>query len=179
MSTYGSRYIFFYGHHPRYGGKHYLSNWCPSPFVSEEELETEESPHVYENNEQYMMAEKARLFGDYEALAKILGNGDPAFCKKWGRRVKGFDAAIWDNNCKKIVSKGIYYKFSQNGDMGDYLVSTGDKILVETNPHDKIWGIGITAHEASRSLPSQWPGTNYLGKCLMEVRANLTVRGEH
>jgi ribA/ribD-fused uncharacterized protein len=178
MAMFESKYIFFYGHHPRYGGKHYLSNWCPSPFVSEEELEKEGSPHVYENNEQYMMAEKARLFGDDNALANILSNGDPAFCKKWGRRVKGFDAVIWNNNCKKIVSNGIYYKFTQNREMGDYLVSTGDKILVETNPHDNIWGIGITAHEAARSLPSQWPGTNYLGECLMEVREMLTVRDE-
>jgi ribA/ribD-fused uncharacterized protein len=173
MKNNSSKYIFFYGHHPHYGDKHYLSNWCPSPFVSEDELEGEESIHVYANNEQYMMAEKARLFGDDHALAKILGNGDPAFCKKWGRKVRGFDATIWNNNCKKIVSKGLYYKFSQNEEMEDYLVSTGDKILVETNPYDRIWGIGLTAHQASRTLPSEWPGTNYLGECLMEVRKML------
>lgn len=173
MAMFGSKYIFFYGHHPRYGEKHYLSNWCPSPFISEEELELEDEPHVYENNEQYMMAEKARLFQDDVALAKILGKGDPAFCKKWGRQVRGFDAEVWSSKCKEIVSKGLYYKFSQNREMRDYLISTGDKILVETNPYDKIWGIGMTAEQAKRTLPSQWLGTNYLGECLMKVREML------
>ena len=46
---------------------------------------------VYNCNEQYMMAEKARLFGDEHALNKIMESTDPKEQKAWGRKVKKFE----------------------------------------------------------------------------------------
>ena len=62
------------------------------------------------------------------------------------------------------------YKFSQNPEMGEFLRSTKGIILVEANPYDNIWGIGIREYEAKRMSPDEWPGRNLLGKCLMKVR---------
>ena len=42
-------YIFFYGHHPRNGPKHVLSNWTESPFVSEKELANQINNIAVEN----------------------------------------------------------------------------------------------------------------------------------
>ena len=166
-------YIFFYGHHPRNGPKHVLSNWTESPFVSENELENNDNVTIYNNNEIWMMAEKARLFNDPSALQKILGSTDPKNAKTWGRKVKNFDQQVWNENCERIVAEGLFYKFSQNQEMADYLRSTKGKMLVEANPYDSIWGIGIRENDAKRMSPDKWPGRNLLGKCLMKVRDML------
>ena len=170
MAMFESKYIFFYGHHPRYGDKHYLSNWCPSPFVSEEELELEDEPHVYENNEQYMMAEKARLFNDSFALEQIMSSNDPSVQKSWGRKVEGFDKDKWEEIARKVVFKANYAKFSQHEDWKKQLLDTGNKVIVEASPYDRIWGIGLGCTDSRALDPEQWRGTNWLGEAIMEVR---------
>ena len=57
--------------------------------------------------------------------------------------------------------------------MKDFLLSTGDKLLVEASPYDKIWGIGLSENKAKQMKLEEWPGKNYLGKCLMSVREKL------
>src|SRR5690242_14779150 len=49
----------------------------------------------YVTCEQFMMAEKARLFGDREAEAAILAARNPRMQKSLGRRVRGFEEATW------------------------------------------------------------------------------------
>ena len=51
------------------------------------------------------------------------------------------------------------------------LLATGEKILVEASPYDKIWGIGFNKSNALVNK-SKW-GQNLLGKVLMEVRNKL------
>jgi len=45
----------------------------------------------YTHAEQYMMSEKARLFGDNETLIKIMQTDNPREQKRLGREVKGFE----------------------------------------------------------------------------------------
>ncbi|MBD3212176.1 MAG: DUF1768 domain-containing protein [Candidatus Lokiarchaeota archaeon] len=46
---------------------------------------------TYDCAEQYMMAEKARIFGDEETRKEIMETkNDPHKCKHLGRKVKGF-----------------------------------------------------------------------------------------
>jgi ribA/ribD-fused uncharacterized protein len=59
------------------------------------------------------------------------------------------------------------HKFSQHPDMKEFLLGTGDEVIVEASPFDKIWGIGIKTYETD---PLKWKGTNLLGFALMEVR---------
>ena len=73
--------------------------------------------------EQYMMAEKARLFKDDGMLQEIMNAKTPFMCKKFGRRVRGFDAATWDCNKFDIVVRGTHAKFSQNGYLKKLLFS--------------------------------------------------------
>ena len=68
---------------------------------------------------------------------------------------------------------GNYYKFAQSTKFREYLLSTGDAILVEASPYDKIWGIGMTADEAKNCGIKQWRGINLLGFALMTVRDEL------
>ncbi|MNI91462.1 hypothetical protein D3C73_1491250 [compost metagenome] len=57
--------------------------------------------------------------------------------------------------------------------MARRLLATGDRILVEASPSDKIWGIGLAPDDPNAQIPARWLGQNLLGKALMEVREYL------
>jgi ribA/ribD-fused uncharacterized protein len=120
-----------------------------------------------------MMAEKARLFGDEEICGLIKESKDPREMKALGKKVRNFDQTVWDKIKYSIVLNGNYYKFSQNGKIRDYLLSTGNKILAEASPIDAIWGIGLGKKNEKAYNPGTWRGENLLGFALMEVRDEI------
>ncbi|WP_435167850.1 NADAR family protein [Paenibacillus glycanilyticus] len=161
-------FLFFWGHTPCEPGKidkSCLSQWWISPFVID--------GVPYSCSEQYMMAEKARLFQDGEMLAAILQASGPKEMKAFGRAVKNFDKSVWESRCFAIVKKGNLAKFSQNALLGLFLKSTDNSILVEASPHDRIWGIGMGQSDSNAANPLEWRGKNWLGFALMEVRDEL------
>jgi len=123
--------------------------------------------------EQYMMAEKARLFEDNEILNAIMESQNPKDIKVLGKQVRRFEQTLWDKAKYSIVLNGNYYKFSQNKDMREYLLSTGSKTLVEASPLDTVWGIGCGRDDEKAHNPNTWRGSNLLGFALMEVRAEI------
>lgn len=86
-----------------------------------------------------MMAQKAKLFNDHDNLAKILACQTPAEAKKPGRAVKNFDGEQWQKHSFDIVVQGNIAKFSQNSQLKDFLLTTGQRVLVEASPLDTIW----------------------------------------
>lgn len=153
-------YVFFWKRNERYGC---FSNWYGCSFTVD--------GIEYQSTEQYMMAEKARLFNDPETEERIMKTTSPSKIKKLGKEVKGFDSKIWDERKFEIVCKGNLEKFRQNPDLLSRLLETGDSIIVEAS-RDTIWGIGHTAKEAKTIPPERW-GENLLGKALMWVREQL------
>ena len=142
-----------------------FSQWTRSPFTKD----------LVEYNcaEQFMMASKARLFGDDTALSAILASNDPREQKRLGRRVRHFDHELWQSHCKNIVLQGTLAKFSQNNEMHFALLQTGDRRLAEASPHDNLWGIGLSACDPRASSPDSWCGTNLLGQALENARELL------
>jgi ribA/ribD-fused uncharacterized protein len=120
-----------------------------------------------------MMHQKALLFGDTEIATQILLTESPDEQKKLGKLVKGFDRTIWDQNCFAIVYEGNYAKFTQNEDLKQQLLATGDKILVEASPYDFIWGIKKSENDATIDNPSNWMGLNLLGFAIVAVRNQI------
>lgn len=174
MDPYMGKYDFIYFWQPLYQyGKisaSCLSQWYPSVFSVDGQL--------YQNAEQYMMAEKARLFDDEDTRKLILASTNPSEIKKLGRKVKNFDDGVWKEHCDSVVLKGNIQKFYQNRNLSEYLISTGRKILVEASPYDKIWGIGMNQAEAFECTPHEWRGKNKLGFILMEARDILREKIE-
>lgn len=125
---------------------------------------------TYTTCEQYMMYHKAILFNDLDTAIKILSESDPKAQKALGRLVKNFDAPTWDRFKCQIVFNGNLLKFSQHDDIRKRLIETGDKILVEASPVDKIWGVGLSYSDDRILDERNWKGQNLLGKCLMQVR---------
>ena len=160
-------YVFFWGHHCKDGQvtKACFSQWFPSNF--------EVDGIMYNCAEQYMMAEKARVFEDEEIRAKILAASDPKIIKALGREVKNFSVKKWAPVSKEIVVKGNMHKFAQNIELFQFLHGTGNRILVEASPYDTIWGIGMQESDEGILNPHNWKGYNQLGFALMEVRDAL------
>ena len=162
------KYIFFWGHQPSKDGsitKSCFSQWWSCKFEIDGEY--------YHSAEQYMMAEKAKLFEDYEIRKQILESKHPKQVKSLGRMVKGFKEDIWSEKCFDIVKKGNMAKFSQNKELLEFLIKTKQRVLVEASPVDKIWGIGLGVDENQIENPLTWKGKNLLGFALMEVRDEL------
>jgi ribA/ribD-fused uncharacterized protein len=120
-----------------------------------------------------MMAEKAKLFNDQGTYEKIINASNPGEAKSLGREVKGFDDSVWVRNRFEIVVQGNRLKFEQNSELKAFLISTGDRVLVEASPIDKIWGVGLAADDQKIDNPNLWRGLNLLGFVLMEVRYAL------
>ncbi|MHA4809208.1 NADAR family protein [Flavitalea flava] len=165
------KFLFFWGHQPSADGS--LSQSCFSQWW---ELSFEKDGQIYPTAEHWMMAGKARLFADEEILARILLAKTPGKAKELGRKVKNFDPMVWDNNKFKMVVEGNLCKFSSNPSMKQFLLKTGDRVLVEASPVDTVWGIGLAADNKKVSDPFQWRGENLLGYALMEVRDLLITK---
>lgn len=161
-------YIFFWGHKPLPSGdigSCCFSQWWPSAF-NVDGIE-------YPTAEHYMMAEKARLFGDEVTRKEILAVKDPNAARQLGRNVNGFEEDVWIDSRLPIVVRGSYEKFTQNAELRRFLLQTGNKVLVEASPMDRIWGIGLRSNDTRARNPELWPGLNLLGFALMEVRQRL------
>lgn len=148
---------------PFYGGV--FSQWASISFTS--------GGYVYDTAEHYMMAMKARLFGDDDTFDRVLASGHPREAKALGRLVKGFDFDRWVKARTDIVLRGNLKKFSQNRKALEALLHTRGVILVEASPYDKIWGVGIGEKDPRAVNPTQWDGENLLGFALTEVRSLL------
>jgi ribA/ribD-fused uncharacterized protein len=120
--------------------------------------------------EHYMMWRKARLFGDPDAERRLLADDSPAAAKQLGRRVRNFRSEVWDRHRFDVVLEGSIAKFEQNETLRRYLLGTGDCVLAEASPVDRIWGIGFDSNDPRARDPVQWTGLNLLGFALMQAR---------
>ncbi|MFD7477865.1 NADAR family protein [Streptomyces sp. NPDC059837] len=162
------KYLHFWGHRPRPDGQvsaSCLSQWWPSPFVVD--------GVSYATAEHWMMAGKARLFGDAEAERRAIEAASPALAKKAGRLVRGFDEATWQRERFGIVVEGSVHKFAAHPELRAFLLGTRARVLVEASPMDRVWGIGLATDDERTANPERWRGLNLLGFALMEARERL------
>lgn len=130
------------------GECYFLSNFYESP--------VEYKGIVYLNNEAAFQAQKCINEADKKAFTNI--NGSEA--KKLGRTINL--RKDWESIKLKEMKEIVRCKFSQNIELKEKLLCTGEAYLEEGNTWgDKIWGTvnGI--------------GANNLGFILMEIREEL------
>jgi ribA/ribD-fused uncharacterized protein len=159
------KFLYFWGHQRPMKGfsASSFSQWNGSAFDGQR----------YPTAEHYMMAEKARLFGDEATRSQVLIAPNPGAAKALGRQVRGFDDDVWTERRFEIVVRANLAKFGQNAEIGDFLTQTGGRVLVEASPVDRIWGIGMAADDHGVDNPDLWRGLNLLGFALMRVRDRL------
>ncbi|CAK7241084.1 MAG: hypothetical protein STHCBS139747_002541 [Sporothrix thermara] len=178
--------LFFYGERRPFGQ---LSQWYGTTFCvskariaevtqvdSAADIEGPTDELTFACAEQFMMFCKAARFGDRDAQAAILATPEPSKQKSLGRRVRGFTDEGWDAVKSAVVETGSYHKFQQSAKLKRLLLSTGDRLLVEAAPRDRVWGIGYGASTALARRDT-W-GENRLGWALMHARARLQAEAE-
>ncbi|MDH6125262.1 NADAR family protein [Kitasatospora sp. GP82] len=162
------KYLLFWGHQPQRDGRagsSSLSQWWPAEFTVD--------GVTYATAEHWMMAGKARLFGEEQMIPRILSARTPAEAKKLGRLIKGFNEERWAAERFELVIQGNVAKFGQDEALREYLLGTAQRVLVEASPLDRLWGIGLAADNEKATKPAEWRGLNLLGFALMEARARL------
>jgi ribA/ribD-fused uncharacterized protein len=162
------KFLFFWGHRPeRDGGlgAGCLSQWWAAPFTAD--------GVEFATAEHYMMWRKARLFDDPVTAEQILAAPHPHAAKALGGRVARFDEQTWDEHRFPIVVAGNLAKFGQHAPLRTFLLGTGERVLVEASPIDRIWGIGLSRDDPAATDPHRWQGLNLLGFALMQVRECL------
>ncbi len=127
----------------------------------------------YNCAEQYMMQQKALLFGDTEMAAEIMSARHPRRQKALGRQVRRFNGERWAQVARDIVFRGNLAKFTQDAELQAILLATAGTTLVEASPRDSIWGIGLAEDDPRAQNRSSWRGTNWLGEVLTRVRETI------
>ena len=144
-----------------------------SPFSNWYNCKVKHEGETFHNSEQAFMWEKAMYFDDLEIADLILEASSPSVAKSLGREVSGFNAETWSNVSYEYMVDVCYEKFRQHPKLQILLLSTGDKVIVEASPHDKIWGVGLHWDDDKILDEANWNGQNLLGKALMDVREKL------
>lgn len=144
-------------------------------------LNDEDRLYDFNCAEQYMMASKAKLFPckDNDILFdSIMKATDPRVQKNLGRQVRNFDVDVWAEHARDIVFRGNIAKF-KNPRLNEYLMATGDMLLVEGADYDPVWGVKIAWDDPAIENIANWQGSNWLGQVLMRTREVLREESDH
>lgn len=147
-----------------------LSNWSKHS-ISADGL-------VFKTAEHYMMYHKATIMGDSDSATRVLASPSPYEAKRIGRQVRNWDEARWASERERVMLEGLWLKASQHKEIKQLLMESGDCILAEASPFDRIWGIGLAAHDKAAACPGEWKGLNLLGNTWMKVRDAIRVSEE-
>jgi ribA/ribD-fused uncharacterized protein len=148
-----------------YGKDSYLSNFFSAPFVLDGKS--------FSCPEQYLQYEKAIRASDGEAAGRILNSVDAVEQMRIGRKIT-VTKEQWDNNiAEQVMEVALKAKFRQNVDLRKKLIETGDRLIVECNANDKLWGCGLRLQDLHAKEKSKWKGQNLLGTILGRIREEL------
>lgn len=132
-----------------FGQYRFLSNFWPATFVWD--------GIIWHHSEGAYVAAKTL---DQDMRLQISKVKNPGDVKRLGRKLEL--RPDWEQVKVQIMYEIVKAKFTQNPDLKQKLLDTGDAILEEGNTWgDKVWGI---------SPPGSGNGRNELGKILMRLR---------
>lgn len=133
----------------------WLSNFYESPVIYNG-LTYKSSEAAYQSMKTLDESDRVR-FTDYDALKS----------KKQGKKL--ILRLDWENVKYPLMVDIVYAKFSQNEELREKLLATGDEGFLEntTGWHDNVWG------NCNCEKCKDIEGQNLLGKALEEVRERI------
>ena len=130
----------------------------------------------FPSSEHFYHYSKAVFLGDEDAKQRILSSKTPYDSHQIGKELnKKLDYPTWraDHGIKAMFT-ACHAKFSQNNNLKSFLLSTGDRTLIEASPFDDFWGVKIPLSDVDKLKDeTKWHGRNELGKVLHKVRNAL------
>lgn len=142
-------HIYFYRQNQPFGE---FSNFYPASFVDKNGITWKTTEHFFQ----------AKKFENTEHENVIKNLDTPGQAAKQGRSRSRPLRSDWEEVKENIMYECLCYKFLQNKDMLDILVSTGDKKLIEHTRNDRYWADG-----------GDGTGKNRLGVLLMRLREEI------
>lgn len=126
-----------------------LSNFSDHSFVVNKVL--------YHRGEHYYQSKKTT---DPKIRKDIIDEPNPKKCKDIANSCDLIP--IWEEIKFSVMLETLYYKVTQNRDVYQKLMETGDEEIIETSPIDPIWGWG-----------EDKKGQNLLGKAWVIIREKI------
>ena len=133
---------------------------------------------TYLCSEQYIQAEKAKIFEDDVSQSRIMRFVSPYEMKKEGSKVRNFIQQKWESEAEGVAFRACSAKFHQNPELKQILLETQEKELVEAST-DPFWGAGMSLSNINILNRNARTGYNALGRVLMRVREMLTSDAAH
>lgn len=127
----------------------------------------------YSCTEQYYQSQKAEFFGDLGTYRFIMDTVVQREMKHLGARVRRFNARSWQSQKVAVMRRALDAKFRQHQSLADFLLDTGDSYLVEANPSDYFWGVGMAKTDEDIGVVDCHQGANMMGRLLMDLRGQL------
>jgi hypothetical protein len=143
--------IFFWSEKDKYGC---FSNFFEGPF--------EIDGKMWPTTEHYFAAMKTQDETQREDIRKA---ATPLDAKRMGRVVTL--RPDWEDVKYEVMLDALMAKFGNYPKLKEVLLSTGDALIYEDSPYDKVWGTGEKGGVGK--------GQNLLGKALMHTRQELSV----
>ena len=160
------KYVHFWGHRPGPDGRlgvSCLSQWWPSAVHRGRAWR-------YATAEHWMMAGKARLFGDAEAERRSLGAPAPRTGQEGRAAGPRLRRGAWERERFRIVVEGSVHKFAAQPRCGRICCARASGCWWRRARWTAIWGIGLAADDERATDPARWRGENLLGFALMAAR---------
>ena len=122
----------------------------------------------YHSGEQLIQHQKALHCNDIRAVDCILAIKNAVACKQLSYTIQNYDQHSWMMVAKDRCRDGLRAKFVQNPHLLRVLLSTGNKLIVESSK-DNIWGTGIPLYRWDCLHRKYWSGNSLLSELLMEI----------
>lgn len=143
------------------GDNFFLSNFYKCP--------VEYNGIKYGHTEGAFQAQKTLLEGERQYISMLNPSQAKKACGRYG--LNGFKIQLrpdWEQVKDKIMYEVLVAKFTQNKDLAEKLLATGNSTLIEGNTwHDNYWG-DCVCNECKNIY-----GKNQLGITLMKIREQL------
>jgi ribA/ribD-fused uncharacterized protein len=111
--------------------------------------------------ESAVMLCKAAIMVDLDSYRALQHVQDPDEAKRIGRTVgqrRGtWNDAKWVALRDQVAQSVVDQKFASSLGAASVLLDTGDLLLAETNPNDRVWGVGLSSSDPRVGTPSLWP----------------------
>ena len=122
----------------------------------------------YHSGEQLIQHQKTLHCGDMATAGRILATKTAIACKQLSYTIQNYDHQSWIDVTHDKCHDGLRAKFAQNPHILRALLSTGNKLLVESSK-DNIWGTGIPLSRWDCLQRKYWNGNGLLSELLMEI----------
>lgn len=128
---------------------------------------------TYRSVQQMYQALKAKHFGDLTAYRMIMKSWSANVQAEIGSTVENFNPDQWQKKSVQVMERATRLKFAQNDSERQFLLDTGNAVIVFVSQSQSYWGNGLTMDHEGNTDQSQWTGNNKLGEILMKLRDEI------